>query len=157
MESEKEPKPETESAKKEGPELIDVSVESDDDPSTRTPESPREGGAPEGDRSLGMLCHLLGFVGFIGIPLGNVLGPLVLWLVKKDSDAFVAETGRNVLNFQISASIYGLICGLLMFVFIGVILLPILLIAVIVLTIIGALKANEGILYEYPYTIRFLK
>jgi uncharacterized Tic20 family protein len=113
--------------------------------------------AVSGDTSVAMLCHLLSLIGFIGVPLGNIIGPLILWVVKKDEDAFVEATGREVLNFQISATIYGIICGLLFLVFIGVILLPILVIAVIIYTIIGALKANEGQLYRYPFTIRFLK
>ena len=105
---------------------------------------------PSGDNTMAMLCHLLSLVGFIGVPLGNIIGPLVLWLVKKDEDPFVDATGKEVLNFQISASIYGVICALLFIVFIGVILLPILIIAVIIYTIIGAVKANEGQLYRYP-------
>ncbi len=106
---------------------------------------------------MAMLCHLLSFVGLLGVPLGNILGPLVLWLIKKDEDPLVDETGKEVLNFQISASIYGIVCILLAFIFIGFLLLPILLIVVIVYTIIGATKANEGELYRYPFTIRFIK
>lgn len=114
-------------------------------------------GTPEGDTNVAMLCHLLSFIGWIGIPFGNILGPLVLWLMKKDQDDFVDATGKEVLNFQISATIYGIVCGLLIFVFIGIILLPILIIAVIIFTIIGAMKASDGVLYRYPFTIRFLK
>ncbi len=110
-----------------------------------------------GDHNMGMLCHLLSFIGFIGVPFGNILGPLVLWLVKKDEDAFVDQTGKEVINFQISVTIYAIVCGLLTLVVIGLFLLPILLIATVVYTIIGALKAKEGTLYQYPFTIRFLK
>jgi len=106
---------------------------------------------------MGMLCHLLSLVGLLGVPFGNILGPLVIWLVKKDQDAFVDDNGKEVLNFQISVTIYGIVCGLLIFAFIGILLLPILIIAVVIYTIIGALKANEGVLYRYPLTIRFLK
>jgi uncharacterized Tic20 family protein len=113
--------------------------------------------SPSGDHTVGMLCHLLSFIGFIGVPFGNILGPLVIWLMKKDEDAFVDEVGKEVLNFQISVTIYGLVCGVLTLVVIGFFLLPILLILVVVFTIIGAMKANEGILYRYPLTIRFLK
>jgi uncharacterized Tic20 family protein len=112
---------------------------------------------PAGDRTMAMLCHLLSFVAFIGVPLGNIVGPLILWLVKKEGDPFVDATGKEVLNFQISATIYGIVCAILFLVFIGVILLPILVIAVIIYTIIGAVKASEGQLYRYPLTIRFLK
>lgn len=111
----------------------------------------------QGDKTMAMLCHLLSFIGFIGIPVGNILGPLVLWLIKKSEDPFVDATGKEVLNFQISATIYGIVCGLLFFVFIGVVLLPVLIIAVVVYTIIGAIKAYEGQVYYYPFTIRFFK
>ncbi|WP_345786245.1 DUF4870 domain-containing protein [Coraliomargarita algicola] len=114
-------------------------------------------GAPNGDRSMAMLCHLLSLIGLLGVPLGNILGPLIIWITKKDQDAFVDETGKEVLNFQISATIYGILCGLLVFIVIGLFLLPLLIIAVVIYTIIGALKANEGVLYRYPCTIRFLK
>lgn len=115
-------------------------------------------GTPTGDNTMAMLCHLISFVGFLGIPLGNILGPLVIWLIKKDQDALVDETGKEVINFQISVLIYGLVCGLLVFAFgIGIILMLILLVAVIIFTIIGAMKANEGQLYRYPYTIRLIK
>jgi uncharacterized Tic20 family protein len=128
------------------------------DPAIDTSESAEAAtGAPEGDKQVAMLCHLLSFVGVIGIPAGNILGPLVLWLMKKDADTFVDATGKEVLNFQISATIYGIVCFLLVFAFIGVILLPILIITVIIYTIIGAIKASEGELYKYPFTIQFLK
>ena len=113
--------------------------------------------APGGDNTMAMLCHLLSLIGYIGVPLGNIIGPLIIWLMKKDQDPFVDATGKEVLNFQISATIYGFACALLFLVFIGVILLPILIIAVVIYTIIGAVKANEGQLYRYPLTIRFLK
>lgn len=109
-----------------------------------------------GDYTLGMLCHLLSLISYIGLPLGNIIGPLILWLIKKDQDAFVDVNGKEVLNFQISATIYALVCGLLVFVVIGLFLLPVLIIAVIVLTIIGAVKASSGQVYRYPLTIRFL-
>lgn len=130
------------------------------DISDETPESLETNSAPSksgGDYTMGMLCHLLSFVGFLGIPFGNILGPLVLWLVKKDEDPFVDDCGKEALNFQISAMIYGIICGLLTLVVIGLFLLPILIILVVVYTIIAAIKANEGIVYQYPFTIRFIK
>lgn len=114
-------------------------------------------GTISGDKTMAMLCHLLSFVGLLGIPLGNILGPLVLWLIKKDEDPLVNATGKEVLNFQISASIYAIVCMLLAVVVIGFVLLPILLIAVVIYTIIGAMKANEGQLYRYPFTIRLIK
>jgi len=127
------------------------------DPSTNVGDTHSATAPKSGQYTMGMLCHLLSLVGLLGVPFGNILGPLVIWLVKKDQDAFVDDNGKEVLNFQISVTIYGIVCGLLIFAFIGILLLPILIIAVVIYTIIGALKANEGVLYRYPLTIRFLK
>ncbi|MBU1120234.1 DUF4870 domain-containing protein, partial [Patescibacteria group bacterium] len=55
-----------------------------------------------------MFCHLSSFVAFIGIPFGNVLGPLIIWLVKKNEMPLVEVNGKEALNFQISMSIYTL-------------------------------------------------
>ena len=50
-------------------------------------------------RMWGMLCHLAALAMFTGIPLGNVIGPLVVWLIQKDKSPFVDEQGKEVLNF----------------------------------------------------------
>ena len=113
--------------------------------------------AQKQEYTLGMLCHLLSFALYLGIPVGNIIGPLVLWLLKKDESEFVDATGKEVLNFQISLTIYGIICIPLIFLGVGLILVPVLMILAIVYTIIGAIKANEGEVYQYPCTIRFIK
>jgi uncharacterized Tic20 family protein len=79
----------------------------------------------EDDRTLGMLCHLLGiFTGF--------LGPLVLWLVKKDSSPYVEHHGRESLNFQITLLLMMMAIGatafVLMFVLVGVFLIPVIIV-----------------------------
>ena len=103
-----------------------------------------------------MLCHLGALAGFI-IPLGNIIGPLVFWLIKKDQYDLVNNQGKESLNFQITVLIAAIICFVLCFVLIGFILLPALLIADIVFIIIAAMKANSGIRYRYPLCIRFIK
>ena len=108
-------------------------------------------------RTWGMVCHLAGLAGLVGIPFGSIIGPLVIWLIKKDEYPYVDEQGKKALNFQISWTIWGIICGLLILIFIGIILLPILLIAWLVLTILGTIKANNGEPWTYPLTIEFLK
>ena len=108
------------------------------------------------DKNWAMLCHLTAFTGFF-IPLGNIIGPLVIWLIKKDELAVVDENGKESLNFQISMTIYATIASLLIFVFIGILLLPVVIIAQVVFTIIASIKANNGEAYRYPLTIRFLK
>jgi len=104
----------------------------------------------------GMLCHLIALCGFIGIPFGHILGPLVVWLIKRDEYAFVNEQGKESLNFQISMAIYVVISGILCLVLIGVIFLAII-IAELVLVIMASIKASRGESYRYPVTIRFIK
>jgi len=96
------------------------------------------------DKTWGVLCHLLTFTGLMGIPFGNILAPLVIWLIKKAESEFVDYNSREALNFQISITIYAIVTGALCFVFIGFLLIPVILIADIVLTIMATVKANNG-------------
>ncbi|MDM8549366.1 DUF4870 domain-containing protein [Desulfobacterales bacterium HSG2] len=104
-----------------------------------------------------MLCHLTALSTYIGILFGNIIVPLIIWLVKKDEFPFVDEQGKESLNFQISVTIYGIIAGLLCFVFIGFVLLAVIVIADIVLVIIATVKTNKGEGYEYPFSLRLIK
>ena len=105
-----------------------------------------------------VLCHLAGFTGFTGFifPFGNIIVPLVIWLLKRYEYKGVDYNGKEVLNFQLTMSIYYLIGMLLIFVFIGFNLLPILMIFHVVCMIIGAIKTSDGKKYKYPLTIRFI-
>ena len=109
------------------------------------------------ERTYAMLCHLSALAMFIGFPFGNIIGPLVFWMLKKDVYALVDEQGKEALNFQISMTIYMMASGLLIVVVIGLILLPALLIAELVLVIMAAVRVSEGNAYRYPLTIRFIK
>jgi len=109
------------------------------------------------DRTWAMFCHLASLSACIGIPFGNIIGPLVIWLIKREEFAIVDEHGKESLNFQISLSIYSIIAFFLCFAFIGFLLLPAILIAGLVFVIIATLKANKGEPYLYPLTIRFIK
>ncbi len=108
------------------------------------------------ERTWGMLAHLTAFAGFI-IPFGNVFGPLVVWLMKRDQSEFVADQGKEALNFNISVLIGAAICGVLVFVFIGILLGVALFIFWLALTIIAGIKAGEGVRYRYPVAIRLVK
>lgn len=108
------------------------------------------------ERTWGMLSHLLALSGFIGVPFGNILAPLIIWLVKKDQSQFVADQAKESLNFQISLIIYAIVSGILVLVLIGFLLLAVVFIGGIVLTIIATLKANNGEHYRYPLTIRLI-
>ncbi len=112
---------------------------------------------PKQERMWAMFCHLSAFVGLVGIPFGTILGPLVLWLVKKNEMPLVDQEGKEALNFQISMAIYAIVATVLVFILIGVILLWGLIIADVVLIIVAAIKTNIGEKFSYPCTIRFIK
>lgn len=108
-------------------------------------------------KTFGMLAHLASFGGII-LPFGgHIIGPLVIWLLKRDTEPFVDHHGKEALNFQISLTLYALISGILTFILIGIVGLIIIMVVDIVLTIIAALRANSGEYYSYPITIRFIK
>jgi uncharacterized Tic20 family protein len=108
-------------------------------------------------RMWGMLCHLAALSLLVGIPFGHIIGPLVVWLLKKDEDPFIDEQGKESLNFQISMTIYGAVCSLLVLVLVGILLLVALVILELVMVITASVRANEGKSFRYPLTIRFLK
>jgi uncharacterized Tic20 family protein len=114
------------------------------------------GTATQDDRTWGMIAHLSALVGVI-IPFGSVIAPLVIWLVKKDQSAFVAENAKEALNFNITVAVVGIVCWILVFIFVGVLLAIVLAIYWLVMTIIAAIKANEGNIYRYPISVRLVK
>lgn len=107
-------------------------------------------------RQWGLFAHLSALVGLI-IPLGNILGPLIIWQVKKEEMPFAADQAKEALNFNITMAIAGVVAWLLIFVLIGILLLPLIGIAWIVLTILAAIKANGGESYRYPFALRLIK
>ena len=107
-------------------------------------------------RQAAMLCHFAAFLGFV-FPFGSVVGPLILWQIKREKDAFIDDQGKEALNFQITVSIAWLVCLALAFAVIGFFLMTALMIATVVMTIIGGIKANKGIAYRYPLTLRLVK
>lgn len=108
------------------------------------------------EKNYAMLCHLVAFSGFI-IPFGSIIGPLVMWLIKKEESEFINYHGKESLNFQISIAIYTIISGILALVLIGILFLIALGIIWIVFVIIASVKTSEGEEYRYPLTIRFVK
>ena len=106
--------------------------------------------ASQDEKTLGIVMHVLCLIGF------PIIGPLVIWLMKKDQSPYLDSQGRELLNFQISYLLYGFAAFLLCFVFIGLLLLPVVVVATIILTIIGIVRAAEGQVYRFPLTIRML-
>jgi uncharacterized Tic20 family protein len=111
---------------------------------------------PPQARSMAMLAHLIGALGgFIG-PFGSILGPLILWLVKKDEHPFIDDQGKEALNFQISVAIYMLVSLPVSIFTCGVLSGAVWLFGV-VMGIIACTQANNGVWYRYPLCIRLVK
>src|SRR5690606_21652743 len=103
------------------------------------------------EKTMAMLAHLLGIL--------SVLGPLIIWLIKKDESKFVDDQGKESLNFQITALIVWVGIAILSVITCGIggLLAPVFLVVVLVFCIIAGIKANEGVAYRYPINIRLVK
>ncbi len=108
-------------------------------------------------RMWAMFCHLAALTGFGIWFLGFIVGPLIIWLIKKDEFPFVNEHGKEAVNFQISMMIYAIVSAFLFLVGIGFLLLSAVFIVDLIFLIIAAIKANNGEHYRYPLTIRFIQ
>ena len=107
-------------------------------------------------RSWCVACHLSALAGFVVPAVGHVLGPLIVWLIKRADSPEIDAHGKEALNFQISMLIYNLVAGVLCLLLIGFALLAVLHILNVVFVIIAALKAGEGQMYRYPLTLRLI-
>ena len=123
-----------------------------------TPEEEAKGEAlPTRDEcNLAVLCQLLQSAGMI-CPFGNLLAPLILWLLKRKESAFLDEVGKEVVNFQISLIVYSFVCGLLLFVVIGFPLLAMLGIWALILIVLATKKASEGRVFRFPWIFRLIR
>ena len=111
---------------------------------------------PPEARTFGMLCHIGALAGYI-IPFGNIVGPLVFWLLKKDQHPFVDQEGKESLNFQITVTLAYIVFGALSIFLIGIPFLIAAGVAALIFEIIAGVRANSGIAYRYPFTLRLLK
>jgi uncharacterized Tic20 family protein len=131
-------------------------------PATAAPNPPPN---PESQaRTWAMLCHLSALAACLGVPFGNIVGPLIVWQIKKNEFPSVDAHGKAALNFQITVTIAVLIgaavavvlsffcLGWLLFPLVGLIGL-----AGMIFAIIAGIKANNGETYKYPWTIEFVK
>jgi uncharacterized Tic20 family protein len=104
------------------------------------------------DRTLAILSHILAIVPGIGI-----FGPLVIWLIKKDSPSFAEENAKESMNFQLTIIIAAVISCILIVVIIGIFLLWVLGILNLILVIVATIKASENKIYRYPFNLRLIK
>ncbi|NOQ75046.1 MAG: DUF4870 domain-containing protein [Crocinitomix sp.] len=103
-----------------------------------------------------LLMHLSQLSSVI-IPLAGLVMPIIMWATNKDQSSVVDEHGKNILNWIISAVVYGLFMLPLIYINLGIIALAALGICTLVFAILGGVKANEGEVYVYPLAIRFIK
>ena len=107
-------------------------------------------------RNTAVAAHLSTLAGLV-VPFGSVIGPLAVWLTRRDRDRFIDDTGREALNFGISIAIYGLVALAAALLLVGIPVLILGMIAWVVLAGLAATKASQGQAYRYPLTIRFVR
>ena len=103
-----------------------------------------------------VLCHASALLGLFFHFLGHLLGPLIVWLVKRTDSPEIDAHGKESLNFQLSMLIYDAVAFILCFVLIGIPILVVLWILNTVLVIVASIRASEGKLYHYPFTLRLI-
>jgi uncharacterized protein len=120
-------------------------------------DKPESAAAPtESERVWAMLAHLSALAGLVLPLVGNVLGPLAVAMTRHDESAFVGAHVKEALNFNITVSLAAVVCALLALVFIGLLLGTALFIVWLVLTLIAAIRASEGNVYRYPFSLRLV-
>jgi len=117
-------------------------------------------GTPQGaptptERNWSVAAHLGTLVGAL-VPFANVVVPLALWLLKRDESVFVGENARESLNFQISMTIWFGVAFLLTWILVGYLLLAALAVFDFVVVVLASLRASEGHVYRYPFTLRLV-
>lgn len=108
------------------------------------------------EKQMGLFLHLSQLANVILFPVGIIL-PIVLWQTQKEKIPALDAHGKMVANWLISSTIYAVVSFVLMFVLIGFLTIIAVAVMGIAFPIIGAIKANNGELWEYPLTIKFLK
>ncbi len=107
------------------------------------------------DLNWAALAHIAALAVFF-IPFGNIIGPLLVWVLKKNDSTFIDFHGKEALNFQISITIYFLVASALIIFLIGIPMILLVFLLAFVFPILAAIKASEGYYYYYPFSIRFI-
>ena|SRR6266545_4042871 len=126
-------------------------------PTASQPPSPAPASSTSSEiRNWCVLCHASALLGLFFHFFGHLLGPLVVWLIKRTDSPEIDAAGKESLNFQISMLIYDVVAFILCFVLIGIPILIALWILNTVFVIIASVKTNQGEFYRYPFTIRLI-
>ena len=121
---------------------------------TQSVQDPAVVSLPKEALTWGTFCHFAGLLVLAVPSMGNVLGPLLLWLLKKDDHPFIDEQGKESLNFQISMTIYALLAAITV---IGLPIAAIIFVADVALTIVASIRTSNAEPYRYPLTLRLVR
>ena len=109
------------------------------------------------DKKWGMITHLAAFSALI-FPLGLVIGPLIVWLLKKDDSRFLYKQGRNAINFQLTILLIAFVITIFSALFRPLVLVAVLVgITGLIFAGIAATKANNHITYHYPFSLKLIR
>jgi len=103
-----------------------------------------------------MFCHLSALAGYF-FPFGSILGPLICWISRKDTSAWVDVNGKAALNFQASILLYTILAAPLCLILIGIPIILILIVLKIVCIIVASIRASKGEVFKYPLSIPFVQ
>jgi len=115
------------------------------------------GEIPRNARQWATICHVSALVGLLGNGIGFLLGPLIIWLIKREEHPFIDKQGKEAVNFQITMFIILAISAILCLLLIGFAFLVVVGLLMTIFPIIAAVKSNYGEDYRYPISIRFIK
>ncbi len=118
-------------------------------------ETTASGTLSKDERNWAMIAHLSALL-FLVSGIGGILGPLIVYLIRRDDMPFAAQQAKEALNFQITMFLLGIVAWILVLVLIGFVMLAILCVIDVVLTVIAAIKAGEGVAYRYPFNLRLI-
>lgn len=126
--------------------------------------NPDQAGAPQPARPIqdsaktwAMACHLAGYAKYTAVPFANILAPLIIWILKKDEDPLIDDQGKEAINFQISVTLYALVCIPMFFCVVGVPAILVIGVWDAIMMVVAAVAANRGTAYRYPLTIRLIR
>ncbi len=115
------------------------------------------GAIPADAKKWAMICHISALSGLLGNGVGFILGPLIVWLIKKDDDPFIDEQGTEAVNFQLTMLIATIVSIPFCFILIGFLFLVVIFAMAVIFAIIAAIQASDGVHYRYPISIRMIK
>ncbi|MBN8835676.1 MAG: DUF4870 domain-containing protein [Sphingobacteriia bacterium] len=102
------------------------------------------------EKNIAMLSHLLTFI-------APIIAPLIIYVLKKNESPFIEAHAKESLNFHLTATLFFIVSIILIIVLVGILLLCVIGLATTVLAIVATIRASEGRIYQYPFTIRFVK